>query len=137
MINIKKIFIIILILFSFLVVNANVICNDGTTSKKCSYCRRGCCSRHGRYSNRNDQVIQSRNNYVEQKNSSNNIVQKNNNEVKQEEKNIKLKEDNSKVTNTNNSTNKSENKKENTNPVGGILLILGIVFGVRALIKRK
>lgn len=43
----KKIFILILIIFSFLIVNANIICNDGSYSPTCSTCHRGCCSWHG------------------------------------------------------------------------------------------
>ena len=40
-------FLIIMIFLAPLLVNANIICNDGTTSPRCKDCHRGCCSRHG------------------------------------------------------------------------------------------
>lgn len=49
----KKIFkysinlIIILTFILPVIVNANIICNDGTRSPSCSDCHRGCCSHHG------------------------------------------------------------------------------------------
>ena len=45
----KKIMKIILIIFllSPMVVNANIICNDGSISDSCLDCHRGCCSHHG------------------------------------------------------------------------------------------
>ncbi len=41
--------IIMLITINFypLLVNANIVCNDGTISPSCGDCHRGCCSRHG------------------------------------------------------------------------------------------
>lgn len=49
-INIRLFFVYILILFSFIlspvIVNANIICNDGTESRSCLDCHRGCCSGH-------------------------------------------------------------------------------------------
>lgn len=43
------VFIIFVLLMSFLptVVNANIVCNDGTVSPSCADCHRGCCSHHG------------------------------------------------------------------------------------------
>ena len=40
-----------LFFISPIAVSANIICNDGTVSKTCSVCSRGCCSRHGGCSN--------------------------------------------------------------------------------------
>jgi len=72
----KRGFIIILILFSFLIVNANIICNDGTVSKTCRTCHKGCCSKHGGCSNNVQRIP--RNNYTEPKESipNNNSIQK-------------------------------------------------------------
>ena len=44
---IKVIFAIIFFASIIPVVNANIICNDGTRSKSCTDCHQGCCSRHG------------------------------------------------------------------------------------------
>ena len=97
----KRGFIIILILFSFLIVNANIICNDGSVSKSCKTCHRGCCSRHGGCSNNVQRMP--RNNYTEPKESvsNDNVVEKNNNESKVEEKNYQPKQENTKIINTN------------------------------------
>lgn len=52
-IRIKLVYTIILVVLSIFViipymeVNANIICNDGTISPKCTTCHRGCCSHHG------------------------------------------------------------------------------------------
>lgn len=50
-INIFKNFIMLivalLVISSVTVVNANIICNDGTVSGSCNDCHQGCCSRHG------------------------------------------------------------------------------------------
>lgn len=72
----KRAFIIILILFSFLIVNANIICNDGSVSKSCRTCHKGCCSKHGGCSNNIQRIP--RNNYTEPKESipNNNSIQK-------------------------------------------------------------
>ena len=43
----KVLLIICMIVLSPLTVNANIRCNDGTISKSCADCHRGCCSRHG------------------------------------------------------------------------------------------
>lgn len=40
------IFTLLIILFPT-VVNANIVCNDGTVSPSCSDCHKGCCSKHG------------------------------------------------------------------------------------------
>ena len=87
----KRVFIIILILFSFLIVNANIICNDGSVSKSCKTCHRGCCSRHGGCSNNVQRIT--RNNYTKPKESI-----PNNNAV---EKNSQPKQENTKIINTN------------------------------------
>ena len=42
---------VILMMFVPIVVNANIVCNDGTTSKSCMDCHKGCCSSHGGCSN--------------------------------------------------------------------------------------
>ena len=136
----KRAFIIILILFSFLIVNANIICNDGSVSKSCKTCHRGCCSRHGGCSNNVQRST--RNNYTEPKESiqNNNAVEKNNNESKVEEKNSQPKQENTKIININSnskSTNTTKDKKEKINPLASFLVLLGGIFGVRALIKRK
>jgi len=36
-----------MIIFLPIVVNANIVCNDGTVSPSCGDCHRGCCSHHG------------------------------------------------------------------------------------------
>lgn len=136
----KRAFIIILILFSFLIVNANIICNDGSVSKSCKTCHRGCCSRHGGCSNNVQRMP--RNNYTEPKESvsNDNVVEKNNDESKVEEKNSQPKQENTKIINTNSnskSTNTTKDKKEKINPLASFLVLLGGIFGVRALIKRK
>ena len=47
-----KIFLFLfMICFSIELVNANVICNDGTESPSCGACYQGCCSHHGGCSN--------------------------------------------------------------------------------------
>lgn len=45
----KKIlkFLILIFLFFPLIVNANILCNDGTYSPSCTDCHQGCCSHHG------------------------------------------------------------------------------------------
>ncbi len=45
----EKIGCLFLVLFLFLplVVNANIMCNDGTRSPSCQDCHQGCCSHHG------------------------------------------------------------------------------------------
>lgn len=43
---------VLLINFFPTIVNANIICNDGTVSPSCGDCHRGCCSHHGGCSNR-------------------------------------------------------------------------------------
>ncbi len=43
----KYILTFIVILFFPLVVKANIVCNDGTTSPSCVDCHQGCCSHHG------------------------------------------------------------------------------------------
>ena len=129
----KRVFIIILILFSFFIVNANIICNDGSVSKSCKTCHRGCCSRHGGCSNNVQRIP--RNNYTEPKESI-----PNNNESKVEEKNSQPKQENTKIINTNSNskpTNTTKDKKEKINPLASFLVLLGGIFGVRALIKRK
>ena len=136
----KRAFIIILILFSFLIVNANIICNDGSVSKSCKPCHRGCCWRHGGCSNNVKRMP--RNNYTEPKESipNNNAVEKNNNESKVEETASKPKQENTKIINTNSNskpTNTTKDKKEKINPLASFLVLLGGIFGVRALIKRK
>ena len=40
-------FCLVIFLFNPIVVKANIVCNDGTTSPSCSTCHQGCCSRHG------------------------------------------------------------------------------------------
>lgn len=49
-----SIFIIFVLVMFFLptIVNANIICNDGTVSPSCVDCHRGCCSHHGGCSSR-------------------------------------------------------------------------------------
>lgn len=136
----KRAFIIILILFSFLIVNANIICNDGSVSKSCKTCHRGCCSRHGGCSNNVQRIP--RNNYTEPKESiqNNNVVEKNNNESKVEGTASKPKQENTKIINTNSNskpTNTTKDKKEKINPLASFLVLLGGIFAVRALIKRK
>ncbi len=42
---------VLLINFFPTIVNANIICNDGTVSPSCTSCHRGCCSHHGGCSN--------------------------------------------------------------------------------------
>lgn len=44
----KKIFVVLIIAFSIfpMIVKANIICNDGTTSSSCETCHTGCCSGH-------------------------------------------------------------------------------------------
>ncbi len=37
----------VMLFFYPVVVRANIVCNDGTTSPSCSTCHKGCCSRHG------------------------------------------------------------------------------------------
>ena len=51
----KRSIILFLVLLTFypIGVNANIVCNDGTISKSCSDCHRGCCSQHGGCSNSN------------------------------------------------------------------------------------
>lgn len=58
----KKNFIVLIIVFSIfpMIVNANIMCNDGTTSPTCENCHQGCCSYHGgcankRYNSNNKQ----------------------------------------------------------------------------------
>ena len=136
----KRAFIIILILFSFLIVNANIICNDGSVSKSCKTCHKGCCSKHGGCSNNVKRMP--RNNYTEPKESiqNNNVVEKNNNESKVEETASKPKQENTKIINTNSNskpTNTTKDKKEKINPLASFLVLLVGIFGVRALIKRK
>ncbi len=36
-----------MLVFCPIVVKANIVCNDGTTSPSCVTCHKGCCSRHG------------------------------------------------------------------------------------------
>ena len=43
----KKIFLIICMFIFPIFVNAGIVCNDGTVSRSCNDCHRGCCSRHG------------------------------------------------------------------------------------------
>lgn len=43
----KKIFLIICMFIFPVFVNAGIVCNDGTVSRTCNDCHRGCCSRHG------------------------------------------------------------------------------------------
>ena len=43
----KVIFAILFFVSIIPVVNANIICNDGTRSNSCTDCHQGCCSRHG------------------------------------------------------------------------------------------
>ncbi len=38
---------LIILIFYPVVVKANIVCNDGTTSPSCSTCHKGCCSKHG------------------------------------------------------------------------------------------
>ena len=38
---------LVVLTFYPIVVKANIVCNDGTTSPSCSTCHRGCCSKHG------------------------------------------------------------------------------------------
>lgn len=45
--NVVKCLIIISFIFMPTMVNANIVCNDGTVSPTCTDCHRGCCSRHG------------------------------------------------------------------------------------------
>ena len=101
---------------------------------------RGCCSRHGGCSNNVQRIT--RNNYTKPKESipNNNAVEKNNNESKVEEKNSQPKQENTKIINTNSNskpTNTTKDKKEKINPLASFLVLLGGIFGVRALIKRK
>ena len=44
--NIFKILVLLFLLFP-LMVNANIMCNDGTESPSCQSCHQGCCSWHG------------------------------------------------------------------------------------------
>ena len=67
----KRIINILCIVFLFflpLKVNANIICNDGTRSKSCTVCSKGCCSRHGGCNNNSSY---SGNNYSDQSSESN------------------------------------------------------------------
>lgn len=43
----KKVIISTLILLFPIVIQANIVCKDGTISPSCTICNRGCCSRHG------------------------------------------------------------------------------------------
>lgn len=40
-------FLVLLVVFIPFNAKANITCNDGTISKTCGDCHRGCCSRHG------------------------------------------------------------------------------------------
>lgn len=42
---------VLLMMFLPIVVNANIVCNDGTISPSCGDCHKGCCSSHGGCSN--------------------------------------------------------------------------------------
>ena len=81
-----KLLIVSLLLFSFGVnrVNANIICNDGTVSKSCSTCSKGCCSRHGGCSNDTIDYTPPSNNSGT--NNNNKIVDDKKEEVKEEPK---------------------------------------------------
>ena len=46
-VNIVVLFFLFILLLLPIVINANVLCGDGTTSDKCSVCGHGCCSHHG------------------------------------------------------------------------------------------
>lgn len=59
-----------LLIFNPIVVNANIICNDGTVSPSCGDCHKGCCSKHGGCSN-NSSSIPSGNNNSNSSNSNN------------------------------------------------------------------
>ena len=52
--------ILIIFLLSPMIVNANIICNDGTTSPSCLDCHRGCCSSHGGCSTNTNNTITSK-----------------------------------------------------------------------------
>lgn len=63
--------IVLLLIFLPTVVNANIICNDGTVSPSCGDCHRGCCSHHGGCSNGSG--TGGTTNYYSNNNSSSNI----------------------------------------------------------------
>ena len=69
----KKSF-LILILFIPLTVNANIMCNDGTTSPSCADCHRGCCSQHGGCASGGSPSSSSNRNYSNNNSISNNTT---------------------------------------------------------------
>ena len=69
----KKLIIFTTILLIFpLIVNANIICNDGTISPTCIDCHQGCCSKHGGCSNNNNTVHNNNSNTNYNKNTESN-----------------------------------------------------------------
>ena len=136
----KRVFIIILILFSFLIVNANIICNDGSVSKSCRTCHKGCCSKHGGCSNNIQRIP--RNNYTEPKESipNNNVIQKtpkkeeklaNNNEVE-----LKIGNENlDSQTNDFNDINISENNKQLSKKLQLLIQVLIRMINLIKIIK--
>lgn len=79
------VFTTILLIFPF-VVNANIICNDGTISPTCVDCHQGCCSKHGGCSNNNNNVKNNNSNT----NSKSNVNTESNTQKYSEAQNVQL-----------------------------------------------
>lgn len=69
--KIKKYLVIFIVSFLcfFPVVNANIMCNDGTMSPSCENCHRGCCSHHGGCSNKSHKELSSDSSYYSESSS--------------------------------------------------------------------
>lgn len=136
----KRAFIIILILFSFLIVNANIICNDGSVSKSCRTCHKGCCSKHGGCSNNIQRIP--RNNYTEPKESvpNSNAIQKTpkkeENVVNNNEAELKIGNENlDSQTNDFNDINISENNKQLSKKLQLLIQVLIRIINLIKIIK--
>ncbi len=73
----KLVFILVILFIIPIIANANIICNDGTTSPTCADCHQGCCSKHDGCSNNihstyNNTYNQNENNDIEYKEKINN-----------------------------------------------------------------
>lgn len=87
----KKLFLIIILMIP-LNIYANIVCNDGTISRSCSNCHKGCCSGHGgctngyNYNNGYNNSSNYSNNNSSNSGSSNNGIQNNDNSINENTK---------------------------------------------------
>lgn len=134
----RKYFIFMLvctIIFMPIYVEANIECNDGTISKSCVDCHRGCCSHHGGCLKESSGKSSKKNDSEAPVFSDGSSEKANNNFINENETNT-VNSNTSKISSNNKISNEAEKNDDTRYGILGILTLLGGI-GYYQMTKNK